>query len=472
MVRLDKNDRLIAQLLVLFPGGDPGYFRSCLSYYETAPVERITEKIFNNGGHYPRILGQGQTRTQQMNEALRLLATEFFPDCNIAYLRERLLQHDHSYVEQVANELLQDVHYPERLEYGKLDRSDLIKSDSYRTQAQTQLAIDYPQVWKSSIRAVLAENNWDYVKSYDQLHDMGSGGFWTTIRNFIRHWPSFPSSSSSSTAVFDREFDNDLSSVRQRSLDAQAADDAKLALQITENEYDQLITCQCCYGDYVIEQLLFCSEGTHMFCHACITHYISEGLFGQGTLRGVARISCISMDHCDGCFSHDKLEAVLTDDIWQAYQTSVFEENMRACQSKIVRCSACGYCEIDEFTAPLHTTLQRLAYMVTVARWLMVLFIVTTLYKSAFFLLVVCPVLLLISSQWDLKGDIEKVYDRIACARRGSVFQCRNPTCGRLTCVLCQHTVRGLHKCWEKEQDGLRLYVEKAMADAVKRTVR
>ena len=286
---------------------------------------------------------------------------------------------------------------------------------------------------------------------------MGSGGFWTTLRNFIRHWPSFPSSS---IIVHDKAFDNDLSLVRQRALDAQAAVDAKLALQITEDEYDQLITCQCCYGDYVIEQLLFCSEGAHMFCYNCIQHYISEGLFGQGALRGKARIACISMDACDGCFSHDKLKSVLTEDIWQAYQTSIFEENMRSCQSKIVRCSACGYCEIDEFTAPLHTTLQRLAYLVTMARWIMVFFIVTMLYNSAFFWLVVCP-LLLIASQWDLKGDIERAYDRIACHRRGSVFQCRNPECARLTCVLCQHRVRGLHKCWEKEQDGLRLYVEK-----------
>ncbi|KAI9488849.1 hypothetical protein BDB00DRAFT_846382 [Zychaea mexicana] len=467
MVRQHKNDRLIAQLLVLFPGGDPGYFRSCLGYYETAPVERIAEKIFNNGGYYPRLLGSNtNNRTQHLNQALQLLATEFFPDCNVAYLRERLLRYDHSHVEQVANELLQrqDQAYPERLEYGKLDRSDLIKSEGYRAQAQAQLALDYPQVWKSSIRAVLAENNWDYVKSYDQLQDMGSGGFWTTIRNFIRHW-SLPTSSTSfiasatsagsssknnshdDTGDDKEEFEYDRRIVRRRALDAQSAQDAKTALEISHDEYDELITCQCCYGDYVIEQLAFCSQGTHMFCHDCITRYISEGLFGQGALRGAARIPCISMGgSCDGCFAHSVLEhRILSQDIWSAYQKSVFEENMRACQSKIVRCSACGYCEIDESMGlPLHTTLDRLMVLVAGARWLM----------------------------WDLKGDIETVYDRIACARRGSVFQCRNPECRRLTCVLCQHIVRGLHKCWEKEQDGLRLYVEKAMADAVKRTVR
>ncbi|KAI7853059.1 hypothetical protein BDC45DRAFT_545755 [Circinella umbellata] len=527
-----KNDYLIAQLLVLFPGGDPGYFRSCLGYYETAPVERIAEKILNNGGHYPRLITNDNSngdkiihnnRTQQLNEALRLLATEFFPDCNVAYIREKLLKYDHSYVEQVANELLQEKAYPERLEYGKLDRSDLIKSDTYRIHAEAQLAIDYPQVWKSSIRAVLAENNWDYVQSYDQLQDMGSGGFWTTIRNFFRHW-SFPSTSSSSSLfvipsasspssskIFNnnhhrgdddkdddnKEFEHDLQIIRRRALDIQSKEDAKIALEINEHEYDELITCQCCYGDYVIEQLTFCSEGTHVFCHECIQHYISEGLFGQGSLRGAARIPCISMENdCDGCFQHDILEKiVLSQDIWSAYQKSIFEENLR--HSKTARCSACGYCELDESTLPLDTALQRLKVMMVVARWIMVLFllyIVMTLllykkenkdssfvvvallllvYNPLMFIIVFTMVLMLNTrfGQWNLKEDIETVYDRIACARRGSIFQCRNPDCRRLTCVVCHHIVRGLHKCWEKEQDGLRLYVEKAMADAVKRTV-
>ena len=146
---------LLLLLLLYIYIKDPGYFRCCLGYYETAPVERVAEKIFNNGGHYPRLITNENSngdntihnsRTRQLNQALRLLATEFFPDCNVAYIREKLLKYEHSYLEQVANELLQEKSYPERLEYGKLDRSDLIKSDTYRIHAEAQLAIDYPQV--------------------------------------------------------------------------------------------------------------------------------------------------------------------------------------------------------------------------------------------------------------------------------------------------------------------------------------
>jgi hypothetical protein len=44
-------------------------------------------------------------------------------------------------------------------------------------------------------------------------------------------------------------------------------------------------------------------------------------------------------------------------------------------------------------------------------------------------------------------------------------------TCGRSSCLICGRAwVEGLHTCWEDEQEGLRLAVERAMSDAVKRT--
>ncbi|RCH83182.1 hypothetical protein CU098_003372, partial [Rhizopus stolonifer] len=71
---------------------------------------------------------------------------------------------------------------------------------------------------------------------------------------------------------------------------------------------------------------------------------------------------------------------------------------------------------------------------------------------------------------WDIASDLEMAYKRLIKTRRGMVLKCKNPECKIDTCLQCQRPFRGLHKCWEKEADGLRLYVEKAMADAVKRT--
>ncbi|KAK4703167.1 hypothetical protein P7C70_g3050, partial [Phenoliferia sp. Uapishka_3] len=43
-------------------------------------------------------------------------------------------------------------------------------------------------------------------------------------------------------------------------------------------------------------------------------------------------------------------------------------------------------------------------------------------------------------------------------------------TCGRQSCITCQRVyVEGFHRCYEDEKEGMRLAVEKAMSDAVKR---
>lgn len=323
----------------------------------------------------------------------------------------------------------------------------------------------YPQVWKSSIKAVLAENNWDYVKSYDQLAEMGSGGLWMTLCNFFRHW-SLPKPGPSIVPAPDLDFDNDLGILRRRMLESQSVEDERVAKEMNEKEYakcDQLITCDCCYGDYPFEELCFCTEAEHTFCHSCISSLLSEGLFGQGSLRGSARIACISMDGCHGCLSTRMLEKILPKDIWTAYEKSLFEESVLQAGLTIVQCASCGYCEIDESTKPLQNALDSIKLFVLAAKWLMVvlLFIALAVYYiapvlSLTFTCAVYPFL-----QWDLQKDLKTAYERLARERRGSSFRCRRTDCQQLTCLECHQIVRGLHKCFEKEQDGLRLYVEK-----------
>lgn len=77
-----------------------------------------------------------------------MLATEVFPDCDVGYLREKLVKYEHSILEQTAEELVAERRWPERLPvgYGQLEASDMFRSESYKAQAAAQLAIDYPQV--------------------------------------------------------------------------------------------------------------------------------------------------------------------------------------------------------------------------------------------------------------------------------------------------------------------------------------
>jgi hypothetical protein len=307
---------------------------------------------------------------------------------------------------------------------------------------------------------------------------MGSGGFWNILRNFFMHWSTSSASSShhqiEDHTVTDYHLLQQLKELAQRSIDQQIENDLTVAHNINLREYeqqDQCITCDCCFGDYSFEQLSFCSEGTHSFCHSCIIRYISEGLFGQGALRGQSRILCISStDDCQGRFLPTMLKQVLTADIWMAYENSLLD----GIKDRI-QCCQCPYFELDESIKPLNTIYASKTIQ-WISKWIMVVEFIILLIACGNIMPFLLNLLLLsiqyiLFDQWDIKSDLELAYHRISKSRRGTLLRCQNSNCKTTTCLNCQRPVRGIHKCWEKETDGLRLYVEKAMADAVKRTV-
>lgn len=312
------------------------------------------------------------------------------------------------------------------------------------------------------------------MKCFEQLKEMGSGGFWKTLRNFFSHWSVSSSSLNTGQAVTDYHLLQQLKELRQYDIDKQIAADRDYAYRMNTTEYthhQQLMTCLCCYSDYAFEELAFCSEGDHAFCHGCLIHYISEGLFGQGELRGVPSISCISSnDECKGVFPTTTLKRILSNDIWMAYENSLLEGGIN--EHDRIQCCACPYFEVDESTKPLNSTLIYASKFIrSLTKWIMVVDAIVLYYNWIVLILILLPLHYIFITQWDMKADLEIAYQRVSKSRRSNVFTCKNEECKTLTCLECHRPVRGLHTCWEKETDGLRLYVEKAMADAVKRTV-
>jgi hypothetical protein len=92
-----------------------------------------------------------QSHDNRLNACLRILALNLFPDCDISFLRDLVLRYSYAHIEQTVDILvsLKEL-VPVRLEYGKMNNSDGIRSDRYKKQAQLQLTHDYPQV-KSEI---------------------------------------------------------------------------------------------------------------------------------------------------------------------------------------------------------------------------------------------------------------------------------------------------------------------------------
>lgn len=105
------------------------------------------------GGYYPQIPSYDPVHDNRLNACLRLLALEIFPDCDIGFLRERVLRYTGAHVEHVTEELLKLARWPERLDYGKMDLAEGIHGQRYKDQAQAQLVKDFPQVRKKKKRA-------------------------------------------------------------------------------------------------------------------------------------------------------------------------------------------------------------------------------------------------------------------------------------------------------------------------------
>ncbi|CAO3674489.1 unnamed protein product [Umbelopsis vinacea] len=414
------------------------------------------------------------------NQYLKYLATELFPNCHVTLLRECLLKQKHSHIEAVCHSIFQRTQLPVRLQPGVIERHELITSERYRANALAQLTHDYPNVWKSSIRAVMAENNYNYLKSHAQLAEMGTGGFWISIRNLLRHWSPTTSSSNVPPVIDNSELAEELSILRKRTMEDQERTDKMYALSLNEQEYakaGEYISCECCFDDCTFEQLCSCSTGDHLFCKGCIEMYISEGVFGQGNLRGVSPIACMnSSSDCQGIFPRHFLEATLSTNVWKAYDQSLTKEEISQSSSAIVQCPFCEYCEIDDHIRPLAVVQEFIPVLVFFMACIIELpavFAIATWLRgiAAYFTLFFVH----ISVQWvlhfaDWRDQVRIVHKRVQDKRRGKAFQCRNSACGKLSCLLCNKAVKGLHSCKEDVQDGYRLYVEKAMADAVKRT--
>ncbi|KAL1925586.1 uncharacterized protein VTP21DRAFT_469 [Calcarisporiella thermophila] len=472
MMRLLENssmsksqNHLVKELLTLFPDCDPRYLEHCIGFYNDNHVSRVAEKICNlNYGEYPRIPANA-TPTMALNSHLERLATELFPDCDITYLRELVSLFPHSHLHQTVEILLEKQRrLPTRLRTGVIEEWEYFRSPEYEKGARHRLYNDFPNTWKSTIRAVMAENNFDYLRSHAKLSELSHNYWWSPFLNFMRR------KHQEVCEMWTPELLMQVDILREQERTRLAAADLEFARQLNLDEYQahsQLIECRCCFGDFPFEDMTFCAEG-HLFCVGCIRNLVSEGIFGQGTLRG-RPVKCVEGDGCEACIPMSELEKVLLPDMFKAYTNSLVEEEMKHSGLAIVQCAFCIYCEADDNFDPLQSLRLGRALLLAVTGFIAFWIIMVSgllLIQTVLFLVFVS----IFGMEWNWREEFRRAINRVRQKRRGYVFTCRNPDCGKLTCLKCGAECRPLHKCYEKEQDGLRLYVERAMADAVKRT--
>ncbi|RKO84084.1 hypothetical protein BDK51DRAFT_21038, partial [Blyttiomyces helicus] len=337
--------------------------------------------------------------------------------------------------------------------------SERFRSPEYCKGVRYRLYNEFPDHWKSTIKAVMAETNSDYVLSYQKLEEIPPNSWWASLFRFAKR----AKRNSPETTIPEVLVDV---AARDRVLrDRACAGDREIAAEINDAEYaalGELITCGCCFGDVAFEALAACEDG-HVFCVSCVRTIVREGLFGAGALRGCSSVPCPSQTDCDAGLARRELERVLEPDMFRLWQESVAEEEIKRAGLIVVKCPFCPY------AGPADIWSQRTRHVTLPSPP------VTKSPSSPLFgmqlssLLTMRPIPFTVASAVK-SGAIRRLKSRLTArhrARTVCAFTCRNPVCAKSSCRRCLREWIGAHQCHQKQQDAFRLFVEARMSQAL-----
>ncbi|KAJ1991889.1 hypothetical protein H4R33_001197 [Dimargaris cristalligena] len=404
---------------------------------------------------------------------------------------------------------------------GHLDSKDYFRSPHYREGAYLRLLNAYPQLYKSTIRAVLAENRDDYPASFHQLATLSReepNSTWL-LDTFMRFFPSRPTVVDH-PAMYQLDLLRDLEVMSAQTRAQQSERDAQLARDLNESEYteqDQLISCGCCYFDLPFEELVGCTEG-HLCCRSCLARFVREFSFGQmapaanssssssSATPGPTGIQCIGDSDCSGTYTRGCLAAHLPAESFAQFNEALTQRALQVWQAQhprvpTARCPYCPYLEIRDrlagapapsVTSPAYwlagpRVLRILWVLVlaTLARWALARAIGLVLrlvppplrFPAVYLGALWFTVVLAIYTVFQLESQRILVVLRRAWNAASTLpppahgfVQCKNPQCRKLTCPVCDKLLTPDHHCGESKKDVLKRYIEKAMDEAVKRT--
>ena len=387
---------------------------------------------------------------------------------------------------------------------------ETFRSDSYKKAVKQVFYQEFKNLSHSSIKAVLAEENFSYTLARPSLQQLSTRSWRFSFSSF---WPGRSPSSSignhpyiiwqtsagnSKTPAVRRtgssKLDHELymlfvSPVLENQRQKLLADDFALATRMNETEAEQaeaLFDCECCYSSVTFEKLSICDDGCHQLCFDCVRRTVSEALFGQGWARTIdlerSTVRCFAptTQECGGIIPTDILRRALShdvekEDIWNEFQERAASEALAKSQLPLQRCPFCNYVEVDETPKPRIRTAMSMWHHITTgssaAFQLMVLCLV------GLFLIFTVPFLLLASFGWlvvkvtpPVAAAMEASWARVHKQRRGLKFKCRNPQCSKTSCMRCLAVWKDPHACFENEKTSLRTAIESSATMAIKRT--
>jgi len=337
----------------------------------------------------------------------------------------------------------------------------------------------------------MTENNSHYLRSRETLRGISSKSWRIKFRSwFLRQPPSFVLPDILERSTGSNRLDDEIYGLGKPQRDALSEQDEIFARKLNEleaTEAQALFECECCFSDCTWEDIVTCTN-FHFICRGCITHSVSEALFGQGgsLLLEKTTVRCISATakpECDGYISPQLLPHLLPSEIYDQVQSYFIRSQLQQAGLPLVFCPGCSYAAIQPDQP--HLIARKKAIMTSlvgliVFEWYLsqIPYFIGWLFVVPFF------ILLLVEAFYYLRGKTQDnpihqafsfAVDRVR--RKGvkqynRIFRCPNPGCGISSCLACGKEWIGFHNCEEENAtENRRLYIERVMTEAVKRTV-
>ena len=410
--------------------------------HSTRPASPLPPDYIADETHLPPLSPEAPD-LRELNNSLDALAVAF-PDVQVDVFREMLTSFDgESRLALVADALLKNRatwvkgrwriadkeadNQTSRSKNDKNDKPSVCTADKFRTpeykKAARSLASNkFAGLSKSTINAVLAEQNYSYLDAHRVLVPMSAKSWRFMIHSFfsrrspVTHteaehhplvvWKStghgaiMPAIKATGSAELDRElYDALIAPLLAQKRAAQEDADHTMASELNTEEAEAAGAtheCTCCFATATFEQVTTCSNGqaAHIVCFRCVQHSVREAVFGQGWARtidpsrGTLRCPAVDSKDCDGVIPADYLCRALLDeqrggDTLLHLERRLADFSLVGSGLPLVRCPFCEYAEVDDIYVPFHEAPLRVR--------------VDSLYTMAliFFLFGATPVLML-----------------------------------------------------------------------------
>lgn len=472
---------------------------------------------------------------RDLNEALKALV-DVFPDIQPEVFREMLLNvSEESRLQVVTEQLLKKKakfvggrFRPGRSGKAAIGSSgkgagsshedhvlpieETFRGENYRKAAKQLLYQEFKNLSHSTVRGVMAENNYSYTRSRSTLQELASkswrfsfSAFWTkksaagveadhpgliwqgdTSLGFI----ALPAVKRTGSTSLDQELHELLvQPVLTHRREEQLAADRTYALKLNEAEAEELgdvYDCECCYSSVPFEQVATCDDGCHYLCFNCIRRTTHEAVYGQGWARSIdlekSTVRCFAPTarECHGSLPADLVKRALHDgsgkgDVWLEFQKRAASEVLIKSRVPLQRCPFCIYGEVDETPAfKLRTAGQIWRHLTTKASAGFQLMLLAALLVTS---VMTMPVILLASFLYLIVSIFPPAtqvltasWTRVHKSRRTLRFHCLNPSCSRTSCTRCLSPWQDPHTCFDTERTSLRTAIESSATLAIKRT--